>query len=302
MSGRRVSFTTRDSPPSGSSRYTSDSGVGSLSDRATNASRAFPSPGSVIAQWNHLPALQDAYRALYDEKDRYKAKAQMLHDEATKARKLLKESEASYRGLSSQSEQLEEERNALLRQLDEKQALVEKLRNKLEDLEVERSERKRSSRSPPTMSGANPEPPKPKRSASKRESREVKESKDEKRRLEKRFEAKDGDVSESTASSRATRSSRRSSYIEPFGPKSSVAPSPRDGPPTQQFQTFSQSPEYQPTYAKMGQPSVSAVPRTIHPSVHIQATPAGYFEEDGQYHPYPLPREPREPHGSRSGR
>ena len=304
MSGRRVSFSARDrdSPPSGgSSRYTSDSGVGSLSDRATNASRAFPSPGSVHAQWNSLPALQDAYRALYDEKDRYKAKARQLDEEASSARKNLKEAEARFRGLVDRNEQLEEERKTFGRQLDEKQDVIERLQRKLEDFELERSERKRSSRSPPTAGGANADPPKPKRSTSKRESRDAKESKDDKRRLGKRFEVRDGDASESTSSSKATRSSHRSSYIEPFGPKPSNPMPPREGPPVQQYQTYTQSPDYQPTFAKMGQPSVSSVPRTaprpVHPSVHVQTT-TGYYEEDGQYYPYPLPRQPN---GNRTG-
>ena len=192
---------------------------------------------------------------------------------------------------------------------------------------------RRKSESPPLMSGANPATvEKPKRSASKhRSSREASGRADREKereriakdpakemerdvqresqrpsqrediremdRLRRRFDARErGEESDATGkSSISTKShrSRRDSYVEPLG---QAAPRPQihshgplpPSPSARQYNYGSGPYPPQPQYPQPG-----TTPRAAHPQVVVSYSDASYDEEDGLYHPHPLPKQPR---------
>jgi hypothetical protein len=295
---KRVNF--RDSPPGGSrsSCYTSDSGVGSLSD---HASRPDPRTASHdIDQWNDLGALQEAYRDVYESKEHYKKKARELDAEATQARKNFKEADQKWKTLVDLNDDIEKEKQkifkdkkALEARVDGLQGENETLRSENETLRkdlaklnqyIEQMRRSNSPPAPPEMSGGNPDAAaKLKRSSSKhREKRRDKEE-EEKKRLSQRFERKEGDNrsdSTNSSSSKPPSSSNRSrrmskSYIEPFGPGPKQRPPPpsptrgTNGNGRAHYDNYTQSSLRPPTYATSRDTSYSDVPRSIPPpSVH----------------------------------
>jgi len=296
MSGRRVSF--RASPPGGSP---GDSGVGSLSDNTSRGANPNPfKPQTTASQWNDLAALQEAYRNIYESKEDYKRKAKKLDQENIEERKLRKETEAKWRGVVNQNEQLEEDKKALLKEKRDLQKQNDGQLHEIEELRLQLAEanaqieklRRKAATTPPA------EDPK----LSRRRSKRGETAEEEKERLSKRFQVKEGDKSSDTNASGSSSSSRpsrsgRDSYIEPFGPKSSstrpAAPPPRAAPAaTAQYATYTESTHRTPTYAKTHEPTYSSVPRSAHPSVYVEEdisyiTPT----EDGLYHPHPLPNE-----------
>ncbi|OAA55807.1 hypothetical protein SPI_08014 [Niveomyces insectorum RCEF 264] len=134
---RRVNF--RESSPSNgtSSRYTSDSGLGSASDypgSSTSSSR-YSQPGGPggaggasggMSQWNDLSALQEAYRNVLAAKDRYKDRARELQADLDESRKQQSEGEAKWRAVVDRNEQLEDENKRLAK---ENKALLESNEN-----------------------------------------------------------------------------------------------------------------------------------------------------------------------------
>ncbi len=326
MSGERRRVNFSDSPPSGSSsRVTSDSGVGSLSDHGSHESKPDRASAAydVQGQWNDLPALQEAYRRLYDSKQHWKDKAKRLDEENIQVRQQKKDIEAQWRTVVERVEQLENDKAKILK--DKKAELVQlqednsDMRQKLAEAHAKVESLRRNS--PPVMSGANPaSSSRPRRSSSLHRSSSKRDpDKDQKHRLERRFESKDdGGRSDNTTSSKGTsRNTRRGSYIEPFGPGPEMAPPPPPAPPPQQQQqpgvraqyaTYSQSTQAPPTFSRVEEPKYSSVPRTmarpqvvletdyvppVRPSVYVEDT----FVEDGNYHAYALPGE----HSGRGG-
>jgi hypothetical protein len=264
---RRVNF-SRDSPPSGpGSRYSSDSGVGSSGFQSAEDER----------QWNSLPELQQAYRALFADKEHYKRKAAIATEEAKKA---VDSAEARVKALKASNEELQITN-------DEFKALNKSLKDRIQDLKVtveeleaevkkyekreEKREQKRSSKSssPTTMSGGNPDS-KPRRTTSKRESKDKKEK-------ARRSESRERE----SETSKSTRNSKRSSqsYNEGWGP--------RDEPSTAKYPSYSQSSMSPPiTAPPISRASFSSVPRTVVDAPMVR--PTVYYEQ-----PTPLYADPR---------
>lgn len=145
MSGRRVNF--RESPPSSgvSSRYTSDSGHGSVSDYpgssagvgATSngaASSRYSGGGGGVNQWTDLPALQEAYRTVLAERDDWKNRAEELETEVVEAQKQTSEAEAKWRAMVESNEQIEDEKKKLFKENKELKAELEDMEELQDDL------------------------------------------------------------------------------------------------------------------------------------------------------------------------
>lgn len=87
---------------------------------------------------------------------------------------------------------------------------------------------------------------------------------------------------QSSGSQTESRKSRHgsTSYIEPSG---ATAPRPQVPPAPPRYTNF--PPSYSP-----GADTRSSIPRVVHPTVVVPCDEERYDEEDGIYHPYPLPK------------
>jgi len=318
----------RDSPTGGSyhDHQRSDSGVGSFSSdnesRATyNADRHY---SSTDYESSSLYALRDALTSETREKQQWMDKANSLDNMLIRAHKELKETQARLRALEGRVEALDDEKSQLSKTnqtlLDENTRLKEDLKD------AKRSSRRKSSNSPPIMSGAIPaeEDKKPRRTPSKhhninresdriereleleriaremdkergkKEEREKEREKEkEMERLRKRFDSR-GEESDAKSSNTSTKSknSRRGSYVEPLG---QAAPRPQvqvaQSPATRQYPPSSSY-----TNGNYTTQSYSAGngSRPVHPQVVVSYSDA-FPDEDGLYHAHPLPRQQRSP-------
>ncbi|KAK1761108.1 hypothetical protein QBC47DRAFT_456769 [Echria macrotheca] len=313
MSSKTVKF-RRDSPSGGSylDHQRSDSGVGSFSDSESRTAYGDRPFGGSDFDAPDLYALQDALHNEVSAKQRWMAKATELDDLLSRAHKEIKEAEARMRALEDHVDELEEEKTKLAKA--NKEMTEENARLKEELKESSSSSTKRKSKSSPVMSGAlntdRDEEKKPRRSASKRHSvrdsdrverekererlhREIekemeREKEREMDRLRRRFD-KTGDESDAKSSNTSNKShrSRRESYVEPLGasaprPQAQVPPSP-----SRQY-SYSSAP-YPPQYQPAGAPRAQAV----HPQVVVSYSDTSRDEEDGLYHPHPLPNKQR---------
>ncbi|KAK3343861.1 hypothetical protein B0T25DRAFT_521926 [Lasiosphaeria hispida] len=309
--------------PSGGSLYEhqrSDSGVGSFSDseaRPAHPDRAFAATDYDSLR-SHIYALEQALAREGDVKEKYKKKAEDLTNALNNAHKVKQETEANRSALTDRVELLEQEKASLAKA---NKALNEengKLKGKVEELTDELKDLKKSARrksiSPPVvvvsgaMSGDGVEDKKPRRSNStkrhsikdsdkaaeraEREKRHLdrdaeRERAKENERLRKRFEnsrAEESDANSSNNSKKSIRS-RRDSYIEPLG-QSLPRPQNTMPPPSPGArQQFSYAVPYQQPYQSTREST--AAPRVGHPSVMVYSDT--FDDEDGNYHPYPLP-------------
>lgn len=116
-------------------------------------------------------------------------------------------------------------------------------------------------------------------------------------RLRRRFDStrERGEESDATGkSSISTKShrSRRDSYVEPLG---QAAPRPQIHghvpPPSPSVRQYNYGTGAYPPQPQYPQPGTT--PRAAHPQVVVSYSEASYDEEDGLYHPHPLPKQPR---------
>ncbi|OHW90627.1 hypothetical protein CSPAE12_10777 [Colletotrichum incanum] len=125
--------------------------------------------------------------------------------------------------------------------------------------------------------------------------------KQDKERLRGRFDHKDDKSVSSTSSS--GRSKQSGSYIEPLGPVvSRPAPAVEQAGRSRHARTESTSyhdsirPAVYTTTTTIADPSYSALPRNLsypeYEADYYPDTASQYVQEDGSYHPYPLPADP----------
>jgi len=329
MSSKTVRF-GRDSPSGGSylDHQRSDSGVGSFSDsesRSPFPDRAFAGSDIDVRDFYEL---QHALNTETLAKQRWMEKATELDALLRSANTELKETEARLRALEDHLDELEEEKAKLIKKnkevTDEVASLKEGLKDEAKEKDKEAkksssssSRRERKSSSPPLMSGAlngdEEKKSRPSRRESKRHSirdseraerekererihREIeKEMEREKERqqerdmdrLRKRFDKGDESDARSSNTSSKSHRSRRDSYVEPLGQPS---PRPQVAPPSPSRQYAYSSNSYpQQSYAPAAAPRVPVV----HPQVVVSYNDAFHDEEDGLYHPHPLPNKTR---------
>ncbi|GJC85837.1 hypothetical protein ColLi_08675 [Colletotrichum liriopes] len=299
---QRVSFQTIPTTK-GHRHQTSDSGVGS--------------------DFSSSPTAQEYFDL---ERNHSKLKEEHLatRSKLKEAEAQLQEANARLSAMQNTVEVLQNDNKALDREKRNLRTEVEALR---EDIRKSRSSPPRDST---RMSGALPaHPPSPKepkeskhsrrseskhhrseskhrRSESKpRKTTEEKELekrvKQDKERLRGRFDHKDDKSVSSTSSS--GRSKQSGSYIEPLGPVvPRPAPAVEQAGRSRHARTESTSyhdsirPAVYTTTTTIADPSYSALPRNLaypeYEADYYPDTTSQYVQEDGSYHPYPLPADP----------
>ncbi|KAF6810571.1 hypothetical protein CSOJ01_06250 [Colletotrichum sojae] len=223
-----------------------------------------------------------------------------LKDELAKLQENYTTVKARVGALENTVEVLEDDKEKLLR---EKRTLKDENEKLREDLR-----KARGSTREPKMTGALPtQPPSPKEKSRRSESKvrrsgeettkeREKRHKEDKDRLKSRFDHKDKD-DKSTSSNSSSGRSRRESYVEPYGPPAPrPAPEPARSGRSRRDSTYSQQarPQVHVSTTMPGPDVYSAGPRTSsHPdyesAVSHYEDSAVYSNEDGHYHPYPLP-------------
>ncbi|KAK5662872.1 hypothetical protein OQA88_6283 [Cercophora sp. LCS_1] len=324
----------RGGSPSGQSylgHQPSDSGVGSFSDSESRA--AYPDHAYAGSDYDSptLYALEESLANEVAAKEGWMKKATELDSLLLRAHKELKETEARLRALEDHAEELEDDNAKLTKANKDLTEENARLKDDLKDAKKSSSSSsssstssRRKSSSPPVMSGAiaadEEKKEKPRRSASKKhggvkESERAEREKERERihreieremererarektremdRLRRRFNKDGGEESDTkssnTSSKERDRRNRRDSYVEPLG---QPAPRPQVVPPSpSRHYSYSNNPYPQQTYQS------GNVPRAAHPSVVVSYGDSFHDdrEEDGMYHPHPLPKQQRAP-------
>jgi len=236
-----------------------------------------------------LRGLEDHVEELEDEKSKLSKEKQSLSDENARLKESLKEFKDSKRsshrksgsppsmsGANPVSTAADDDKRP--RRSASKRHSIGRREQDTERIEIEK-ERERISREME------------KEREKERDKEKAREKDKEMDRLRKRFDSRAaGEESDANSSKTSSKSkhSRRGSYVEPLGP-AGVRPQASQVPPSPSAR-HGQYPPYsasgyapQPTYAP------NTVPRVVHPQVVVSYSDAFQDEEDGLYHPHPLP-------------
>ena len=248
-------------------------------DRNLEVSEGVPDPKD--QQWYDLEALQKEYQKVLDTRDKWEAEARQLGSDLAGVRKDEKEATARWRSVVNRNEILENEKQQLLQDKKTLTDKVKELKRQFGEFEASRYSGLRNATPYDRI-----------RSGSKQDV-----TKESKEGLAKRFEKQDEDYESKSLSSGLESRLRRPSQFrqsilttEPSRvtskrrPSLSVALEEPTSTPSESGPTSSDTEPYpiRPVTRDF------AFPRSGHSSI-IPEMPGDLYEDDGIYHPYPLP-------------